>query len=459
MSNNGVPVREEHCDVAVIGGGIAGLTAAAELPDLNVVVLEADNRAGGRIKSARRGDYFLNLGAQFAEGEGAFIETIERFQIQRGSLVGSHTGLAWGGRTVPTDNPAQMLLKTRLSVMGRIGLARLGLRIGNAYRKAALNKDKEAAHRYRLSLDAQPSTVLASGINNPDVLEIYKGLVQYWVGVEPEEVTAGQVVLFLGSAMVEPSEVPNLSLPVGGNQAVTDALASHLGDRVRLESKVSSVSWNGGGVEILYDSPGGPGKLTARQCVVATRADQALSVLRDIEAPYRDALAAIRYAVFIVAGIFTKETGPQPWDDYYAIATPGLSFQVMFNHAAAIRHGGQREPGGAVVVYAGGTPGRELLPLSDDEIKARYVKDLEGLFPGFSGMIDEFLLQRWDHSIPYWAAGERGGQALLRKPMGPIHLAGDYLGNPSAPAAARAGQSAAQAAAAALAAAAPASTT
>ena len=42
-------------DVIIVGGGLAGLQAAQTLrrlrPDWSVVVLEADNRLGGRVKS------------------------------------------------------------------------------------------------------------------------------------------------------------------------------------------------------------------------------------------------------------------------------------------------------------------------------------------------------------------------------------------------------------------------
>ena len=45
-------VRERQCNVAVIGAGIAGLSAAVELAKSfpHVVVVEANDRIGGRIK-------------------------------------------------------------------------------------------------------------------------------------------------------------------------------------------------------------------------------------------------------------------------------------------------------------------------------------------------------------------------------------------------------------------------
>ena len=56
-------MAEERHDVIVVGAGIAGLAAAWDLRDLDVVVLEATDRPGGRIRSHERGPIWLNLGA------------------------------------------------------------------------------------------------------------------------------------------------------------------------------------------------------------------------------------------------------------------------------------------------------------------------------------------------------------------------------------------------------------
>lgn len=60
----------ERCDVAVLGGGIAGLTAAALLATegLEVVLLEAHSQSGGCAGTFRRGPYTFDVGATQVAG-------------------------------------------------------------------------------------------------------------------------------------------------------------------------------------------------------------------------------------------------------------------------------------------------------------------------------------------------------------------------------------------------------
>src|SRR5262245_52946694 len=64
---------EYDYDVCVIGGGIAGLVAAYELRDLRIVLFEATDRVGGRMRTEPRGDYWLNLGAHLIAGPGSLM--------------------------------------------------------------------------------------------------------------------------------------------------------------------------------------------------------------------------------------------------------------------------------------------------------------------------------------------------------------------------------------------------
>lgn len=58
--------------VIIVGAGISGLAAAAELlendPNRDVTILEASEEIGGRIKTVKKGDMYFELGAQWIHG-------------------------------------------------------------------------------------------------------------------------------------------------------------------------------------------------------------------------------------------------------------------------------------------------------------------------------------------------------------------------------------------------------
>ena len=114
-----------------------------------------------------------------------------------------------------------------------------------------------------------------------------------------------------------------------------------------------------------------------------------------------------------------------PWDDLYALATPGRSFGMLFNTVNALRHG-SRKPGGALMVYAAADAARALADLDDEQIAARFQADLEVIYPDVS--VSEVAIQRWERGLPYAAVGRGALQAALTQPLGRVHLAGDYLG-------------------------------
>lgn len=439
-------VREQHCDVVVIGAGMAGLVAGTALMEsADVVVLEAAQRPGGRVESLRRGGYWLNIGTQFAEGEGVLFDIMDRHRVARGSLAAKKAALLVNGRMVPMDNPVRLILRSRLPLRARIDLARVGLRIKRAHKRLTSAKNASKRREYRRLLNAQPATLFLEGVRSPEVRELFRAWSGQWIGCEPEETAATQMVFSIGAAMEKASQLPNFSLPVGGNETLVELLAADLGDRLRLGAAVESLTWNEDGVTAAYTDEHGAVRLSAERAVVAVPADVAGTIMPQLPDEQRAALGDIAYGRYVIVGFFTSETGRQRWDDLYAISTPQESFQMIFNHSAAQRHG-ERMPGGALVCHSGGAIADEQFALSDQEIVATYTRDLLKLFPELEDRVEHAEVRRHQRVVPYWAAGARESLPELRKPVGPVHFAGDYLlGMPSLADAAASGARAAEA--------------
>jgi protoporphyrinogen oxidase len=99
------------------------------------------------------------------------------------------------------------------------------------------------------------------------------------------------------------------------------------------------------------------------------------------------------------------------------------------------------------MLFAGGHHAAAQAKESDDIIVARFIDDLDGLFPGSAGVVDAAFVQRWPLGNVFARPGRHRLQPPLEGALGPganLHLAGDYfaeLGNLEA--AARTGASAA----------------
>ncbi|MBF6317388.1 FAD-dependent oxidoreductase [Nocardia cyriacigeorgica] len=417
--------HEETTEVVVIGAGMAGLTAATTLArTTEVVVLESTDRTGGRVDTVRQGDYWINVGTQFTEGTGTLIDALERHNIEMGSLAGKSIALHLNGSTVDTSNPLALMLRTRMTMMDRLGLAIVGARILSA--TPFLESQSRFAQRVRARLESKPASYLLNGVRSELAAIMVRSWSAQWMGCDPDETAAAQFVYSVGIALADPEKVPNFSLPVGGNQTLTDVLTEDLGARVRLNSVVRSVRRDGDGVIVDYLDGDVPKRLRAARAIVTTPADITERIIPDLPQQYRNAFNDITYGRYVVVGFFTDEVGPQRWDKYFAISAPQLSFQAVFNHAAALRTGDDRKPGGALACFAGGGKADELLDLPDEEIVSRFRTDLLSVLPELEGKLGEPIVRRHRRVVPFWAPGRRKTLPTLRDPLGPIHLAGDY---------------------------------
>ena len=422
-----------HCDVVVVGGGIAGLAAAWALRDRDVVLLEAEQRVGGRIRSEPRGDYWLNLAAHlFPPPDSNLGRLVSELGLETVLIPGAAMAVSLNGRVSVGGAAVTYPARLRTPLAGRVSLARAGLRIRRAVREySALARarpgDTPAAVRRRL-LEHRDDRSFAEflGPLHADADALLRAAINR-VSAEPEVLAAGAGVAQFAATFSGSSSHFQRNLP-GGSSVLTERLHEALGRRVVLGAAVGAVTdtqrQHQGAPAPRWSGPRDP----RRRAVVAVPAFVARRIVPQLGAAQAAALDAVRYGPYVVAALLTGERRPMPWDRIYALVAARRSFNMLFNTASTLRGGPQRRPGGSLTVYGAATLAQRLGERSDDDVTDTFLADLYDVFPDARGIVGEVVIQRWERGIPFSAPGRGAHQRQLEAPLGPIHFAGDHLG-------------------------------
>jgi protoporphyrinogen/coproporphyrinogen III oxidase len=424
-------------DVVVIGGGIAGLAAAWRLRHRDVLLLEAGDRLGGRMRSDPCGEYWLNYGAHLFPAPGSLVDRMAReCALETVPVNGSMMGLAVGSTILRDGRVETYPFRLPLSVRERIAFARAGLKV-----KRAVARYRRLERRYDFEDDRTFGEFL--GPLPPAVHEIFS-CAAHRATAELDELSAGCGIGLFALVWGGKGSLIARNL-LGGAGQLPAALGRELGDRARTGCRVHAVQ--PAGADLVVEC--GAEEIRARHVIVAAQAPYAAPLVAPVAEKAAAALAQLTYGAFLVVAVQTSETTAMPYDDVYAMATPGRVFDMFTNQAHALRASGPpRRPGGSLMLFAGAQTAAALMRESDDVIVKRFVADLHELYPQTRGVIAGATVHRWELGNVHARPGRGRLQVALEGPLGAhenLHLAGDYfaeLGNLEA--AARTGLEAAE---------------
>jgi protoporphyrinogen/coproporphyrinogen III oxidase len=423
-------------DAVIVGGGIAGLTAAWRLRHRDVLLLDAGDRLGGRIRSDLCGEYWLNYGAHLFPGPGSLVDRMAReCRLEAVPVTGGMMGLAVGATLLNNGRVESYPLRLPLSVRDRIAFAKAGVRVQRAVARY---------HRLEQRHDFEDDRTFAEflGPLPPAVRDIFS-CAAHRATAELDELSAGCGIKLFALVWGGKRSLIARNL-LGGSGQLPAALGRELGERARTGCRVHAIRPDGADLVVHHDG----GEVRARHVIVAVQAPYAAPLVARVAAQTAAALSRLTYGAFLSVAVQTCETTAMPYDEVYAMATPGRVFDMFTNQAHVLRGSRPRRPGGSLMLFAGGRGAAALMHEPDELIVERFLTDLHELYPQTRAAIAGAAVQRWELGNVYAHPGRSRLQTALEGPLGAhenLHLAGDYfaeLGNIEA--AARTGHAAAE---------------
>ncbi|MEV0381765.1 NAD(P)/FAD-dependent oxidoreductase [Nonomuraea sp. NPDC050643] len=415
-------MTSEQVDVVVVGGGVAGLAAACELRGRRVVVLEAAERIGGRVRTGERDGVPYHLGAQYLAGATS-ARLFEQLGVERVSL--------------PKDNG--LFLRGRVRRGTATSLMR-ALRVGAGGLADIAAVDRDSAHVSHLVTSlASPSVApddlpaeaalldersFAEAIaqRRPQVRAFYSTLIRSLACKDPADLSALYAYAMLGSEKKE--GIGGAFRARHGMRDVLEAFTRALDGRIRLQVQVTGIETRSSGIEVVYRQGNENHRLRARACVVAVPAPEVLRIVAALPAARREALARVRYGRFLAVALFLRKP---IWEGGWAISCDLPVVSTLLNPAVLTGSGVAH----VLSSYASEDGCREVWDLGDTQVVERFTADIAHVFPQLPEALCGAHVHRWDPGYPAWEPGHLALLSELAAPLGNIVFCGDYLSIPS----------------------------
>jgi protoporphyrinogen/coproporphyrinogen III oxidase len=435
-----------HVPTLVVGAGISGLVCAYALrkAGIDAQVVESSAGPGGVIQSERRDDYLLEFGPQSFNATSALLNLCRELHIEDQLLPAPANApryvLVKGMlRPVPLSPPA-FIASSLFSPITKLRVLRdiLG-------RSTPPQKDESIAAftRRKFSRELLDKLVgpFVSGIyaGDPEKLSLRSAFPQLYEA----EKSAGSVIrglLFSAKKHTASAEKPTLQTFREGNQTLIRALAANLGSNLRCgvtAQRISLTTTSSGTptFEVTDIANGREEVLTTNCLIIATPAQQAATLLRDVDPQFESALSAIAYAPVAVVSLSYSKSAVQHSLDGFGFLVPRSSGLRILGTVWNSSLFPNRAPHGHVLLtsFVGGATDLGVVSLPELEIVSTVHRELASVL-GISQPPSFSHVQAWQRAIPQYNLGHFqliGKLDQVQRKYQSIRLIGNYLRGPA----------------------------
>jgi|GEM_PF-425524 len=433
--------------IAIVGGGAAGLSAAARLvaAGAEVVVLESRSWLGGRIRTDDVDGYRIDTYTQLiGSAHRELLGLLDEVGLAEEKVRMPGRDAVWrNGRAheVVYGSVASMLST------GAVPMA-TKLRLGTRYLRFL---DRHASD---LALH-EPQRAAAAGLDDETVAEwgareLGEDFVEYLAypllasatGVEPERTGAGlyHILASMGTDV-------GMYAVRGGIGRIADGVAARVraaGGEVRTGAEVRTVRRAGGAVEVAGE--GWSERFDG--AVLCVPAPELPVLLPDLSGAAADWLSGVRYhPLASLALLLDRPVGVE----YFGLSFTRRDSTVISTVCVEEAKKADLVPEGRglLLVFPAPASVQLFLESAPDRVLGAVVPELTRVFPGIRSTIRRAKLYRWPTGGPVFEPGHlaRIGRFHAEPEMegcGPITFGGDYLSTPSAEGSAHAGRLAAE---------------
>ncbi|QNP72062.1 flavin monoamine oxidase family protein [Streptomyces roseirectus] len=426
-------------DVAIVGAGLAGLTAARDLvaAGKSVVVLEARDRVGGRVLNLRLAN------GQVTEGGGEFIGPTQTRMKALADSLGVETFATYNtgdnllykdGKRTPYATGGPLGSVPPVDVAGLANAAIVQASLNDMAKQVPIDAPWTAPKADEWDRQTFETWLRANAVV-PSAKFLLDVACTSIFSAEPRELSLLFVLYYIAGAgdADHPGTLERLTETaggaqelrfVGGSQLVPVKLAATLGDRVVLNAPVRSITKSGARYVVSADGA----TVTASRVVVAVPPPLAARISYDPLMPAsRDQLTQRLPMASVAKAIAVYDTPFWRAD--------GLNGQVVSDSGVISSTFDNSPPDasfGALMGFIEADKARQLDAASEAEVRAAVLKDLTTYFGPKAAAPTSFALHRWNNeqytrggpvSIAAPGVLTQYGRSL-RAPVGGIHWAG-----------------------------------